>query len=396
MTIAIDLGTSTTHVAYVENRKPAVVPPGMIWAPEGARGTPAVVTITDAGALVVGRDAERQLVNRPACTVAGVKRLLGLPADAPAAGHLVASAGLELSTAADGIVQVHVGGRMYGGAELCAPLLAAMKAEAQPYLPTPIEDAVLVVPAGIGVPPQQAYAEAARLAGLRVAATVSEPVAVLLAYASARPARARRQRVAVCHLGAGTFHVAVAALGKDRVELQALRGHAALGGADLDARVVDWIVAQTRAARDADLTSDFAAMRRLWVAAARTRHDLSLRASADISLPFLTSGPQGPVHVELTLTRTQLEELTGELTDATLAHCRDTLVEAGRGTLDALLLVGGVTAMPRIREQVTALFGIEPVAGFEASEAAVRGAAVVAGGLAGTMTPITVAGVGPG
>lgn len=189
---------------------------------------------------------------------------------------------------------------------------------------------------------------------------------------------------------------AVAALGKDRVELQALRGHAALGGADLDARVVDWIVAQTRAARDADLTSDFAAMRRLWVAAARTRHDLSLRASADISLPFLTSGPQGPVHVELTLTRTQLEELTGELTDATLAHCRDALVEAGRGTLDALLLVGGVTAMPRIREQVTALFGIEPVAGFEASEAAVRGAAVVAGGLAGTMTPITVAGVGPG
>ena len=351
--IGIDLGTTNSCAAVIEGGKPVVIPNA-----EGQRTTPSVVAFTKAGERLVGDAAKRQAVTNAPRTVISVKRLMGSDTRIP------------------------IDGKSYAPQQISAMILQKLKADAEAYLGEPVTQAVITVPAYFNDAQRQATKDAGRIAGLEVRRIINEPTAAALAYGLDN---GRAQTVMVYDLGGGTFDVSLIQIGDGIVQVLATCGDNHLGGDDFDARIVDWLVDRFRREHGLDLTGDRVAMQRLREEAEKAKKELSAATRTEINLPFLTAGPEGPVHFQATLTRAQFEELCGELIERTALPVRNALSDAhlSASDLDQVLLVGGSTRIPAVQAKVQRMVGLEPSRSLNPDECVALGAAVQAGRLGG-------------
>ena len=351
--IGIDLGTTNSCAAVIEGGKPVVIPNA-----EGQRTTPSVVAFTKAGERLVGDAAKRQAVTNAPRTVSSIKRLMGSDARIP------------------------IDGKSYAPQQISALILQKLKADAEAYLGEPVTEAVITVPAYFNDAQRQATKDAGRIAGLEVRRIINEPTAAALAYGLDN---GRAQTVMVYDLGGGTFDVSLIQIGDGIVQVLATCGDNHLGGDDFDARIVGWLAENFQRETGADLTGDRVAMQRLREEAEKAKKELSAATQAEINLPFLTAGPQGPLHLQTTLTRAQLDELCADLVERTALPVRNALSDAHltASDLDQVLLVGGSTRMPAVQAKVQRMVGLEPSRTLNPDECVALGAAVQAGRLGG-------------
>ena len=351
--IGIDLGTTNSCAAVIEGGKPVVIPNA-----EGQRTTPSVVAFTKAGERLVGDAAKRQAVTNAPRTISSIKRQMGSDARIP------------------------IDGKSYAPQQISALILQKIKADAESYLGEPVTEAVITVPAYFNDAQRQATKDAGRIAGLDVKRIINEPTAAALAYGLDN---GRAQTVMVYDLGGGTFDVSLIQIGDGIVQVLATCGDNYLGGDDFDARIVDWLVENFRAEHGVDLTGDRVAMQRLREEAEKAKKELSAATQTEINLPFLTVGPQGPVHLQTTLTRAKFEELSADLVERTALPVRNALSDAHltASDLDQVLLVGGSTRIPAVQAKVRRMVGLEPSRALNPDECVALGAAVQAGRLGG-------------
>ena len=351
--IGIDLGTTNSCAAVIEGGKPVVIPNA-----EGQRTTPSVVAFTKAGERLVGDAAKRQAVTNAPRTVSSVKRSMGSDTRIP------------------------IDGKSYAPQQISAMILQKLKADAEAYLGEPVTEAVITVPANFNDAQRQATKDAGRIAGLEVRRIINEPTAAALAYGLDN---GRAQTVMVYDLGGGTFDVSLIQIGDGIVQVLATCGDNHLGGDDFDARIVDWLVEQFRREHGRDLTGDRVAMQRLREEAEKAKKELSAATRTEINLPFLTAGPDGPVHFQATLTRALFDDLCRELVERTALPVRNALSDArlSASDLDQVLLVGGSTRIPAVQAKVQRMVGLEPSRTLNPDECVALGAAVQAGRLGG-------------
>ena len=351
--IGIDLGTTNSCAAVIEGGKPVVIPNA-----EGQRTTPSVVAFTKAGERLVGDAAKRQAVTNAPRTVSSVKRSMGSDTRIP------------------------IDGKSYAPQQISAMILQKLKADAEAYLGEPVTEAVITVPAYFNDAQRQATKDAGRIAGLEVRRIINEPTAAALAYGLDN---GRAQTVMVYDLGGGTFDVSLIQIGDGIVQVLATCGDNHLGGDDFDARIVDWLVDQFRREHGQDLTGDRVAMQRLREEAEKAKKELSAATRTEINLPFLTAGPDGPVHFQATLTRALFDDLCRELVERTALPVRNALSDArlSASDLDQVLLVGGSTRIPAVQAKVQRMVGLEPSRTLNPDECVALGAAVQAGRLGG-------------
>ncbi|WP_295418504.1 molecular chaperone DnaK [uncultured Subdoligranulum sp.] len=351
--IGIDLGTTNSCAAVIEGGKPVVIPNA-----EGQRTTPSVVAFTKAGERLVGDAAKRQAVTNAPRTISSIKRQMGSDARIP------------------------IDGKSYAPQQISALILQKIKADAESYLGEPVTEAVITVPAYFNDAQRQATKDAGRIAGLDVKRIINEPTAAALAYGLDN---GRAQTVMVYDLGGGTFDVSLIQIGDGIVQVLATCGDNYLGGDDFDASIVDWLVENFRAEHGVDLTGDRVAMQRLREEAEKAKKELSAATQTEINLPFLTVGPQGPVHLQSTLTRAKFEELSADLVERTALPVRNALSDAHltASDLDQVLLVGGSTRIPAVQAKVRRMVGLEPSRALNPDECVALGAAVQAGRLGG-------------
>ena len=351
--IGIDLGTTNSCAAVIEGGKPVVIPNA-----EGQRTTPSVVAFTKAGERLVGDAAKRQAVTNAPRTVSSVKRSMGSDTRIP------------------------IDGKSYAPQQISAMILQKLKADAEAYLGEPVTEAVITVPAYFNDALRQATKDAGRIAGLEVRRIINEPTAAALAYGLDN---GRAQTVMVYDLGGGTFDVSLIQIGDGIVQVLATCGDNHLGGDDFDARIVDWLVEQFRREHGRDLTGDRVAMQRLREEAEKAKKELSAATRTEINLPFLTAGPDGPVHFQATLTRALFDDLCRELVERTALPVRNALSDArlSASDLDQVLLVGGSTRIPAVQAKVQRMVGLEPSRTLNPDECVALGAAVQAGRLGG-------------
>ena len=351
--IGIDLGTTNSCAAVIEGGKPVVIPNA-----EGQRTTPSVVAFTKSGERLVGDAAKRQAVTNAPRTISSIKRQMGSDARIP------------------------IDGKSYAPQQISALILQKIKADAESYLGEPVTEAVITVPAYFNDAQRQATKDAGRIAGLDVKRIINEPTAAALAYGLDN---GRAQTVMVYDLGGGTFDVSLIQIGDGIVQVLATCGDNYLGGDDFDARIVDWLVENFRAEHGVDLTGDRVAMQRLREEAEKAKKELSAATQTEINLPFLTVGPQGPVHLQSTLTRAKFEELSADLVERTALPVRNALSDAHltASDLDQVLLVGGSTRIPAVQAKVRRMVGLEPSRALNPDECVALGAAVQAGRLGG-------------
>lgn len=351
--IGIDLGTTNSCVAVMEGGEPVVIANA-----EGARTTPSVVGFTKTGERLVGQVAKRQAITNPENTISSIKRKMGTAE------------------------KVHAGGKDYTPEEISAMILSKLKADAEAYLGEPVTEAVITVPAYFNDSQRQATKNAGTIAGLNVKRIINEPTAAALAYGLDN---GRAQTVMVYDLGGGTFDVSLIQIGDGIVQVLATCGDNYLGGDDFDARIVDWLVENFRAEHGVDLTADRVAMQRLREEAEKAKKELSAATQTEINLPFLTVGPEGPVHLQAALTRAKFEELCADLIERTALPVRNALSDAHltASDLDQVLLVGGSTRIPAVQAKVQRMIGLDPSRALNPDECVALGAAVQAGRLGG-------------
>ena len=360
--IGIDLGTTNSCAAVIEGGKPVVIPNA-----EGQRTTPSVVAFTKTGERLVGDAAKRQAVTNAPRTICSVKRLMGSETRIP------------------------IDGKCYAPQQISALILQKIKADAESYLGEPVTAAVITVPAYFNDAQRQATKDAGRIAGLEVKRIINEPTAAALAYGLDN---GRTQTVMVYDLGGGTFDVSLIRIGDGIVQVLATCGDNHLGGDDFDARIVDWLADRFQKAHGIDLTGDRVAMQRLREEAEKAKKELSAATQTEINLPFLTVGPEGPLHLQETLTRARFEELCADLIERTALPVRNALSDARltASDLDQVLLVGGSTRIPAVQDKVRRMVGLEPSRALNPDECVALGAAVQAGRLGGEV----LAGAGEG
>ena len=360
--IGIDLGTTNSCAAVIEGGKPVVIPNA-----EGQRTTPSVVAFTKTGERLVGDAAKRQAVTNAPRTICSVKRLMGSETRIP------------------------IDGKCYAPQQISALILQKIKANAESYLGEPVTAAVITVPAYFNDAQRQATKDAGRIAGLEVKRIINEPTAAALAYGLDN---GRTQTVMVYDLGGGTFDVSLIRIGDGIVQVLATCGDNYLGGDDFDARIVDWLADRFQKAHGIDLTGDRVAMQRLREEAEKAKKELSAATQTEINLPFLTVGPEGPLHLQETLTRARFEELCADLIERTALPVRNALSDARltASDLDQVLLVGGSTRIPAVQDKVRRMVGLEPSRALNPDECVALGAAVQAGRLGGEV----LAGAGEG
>ncbi len=353
--IGIDLGTTNSCVAVVEGGKPVVIPNA-----EGQRTTPSIVAFTKEGDCLVGDPAKRQAVTNAARTIASIKRRMGSEDRIP------------------------VDGRQRTPQEISALILQKLKKDAEAYLGEPVTEAVITVPAYFNDAQRQATKDAGRIAGLNVRRIVNEPTAAALAYGLDN---GKTQKVMVYDLGGGTFDVSLIQIGDGIVQVLATCGDNHLGGDDFDARVADWLAQQFAAAHGIPLGSDPVAAQRIREEAERAKMELSSAAQVEIHLPFIATGPQGPLHLEATLTRAAFDEMTADLVERTALPVRNALRDAGLAAndLDQILLVGGSTRIPAVQAKVMRMIDLEPSKSLNPDECVALGAAVQGGRLGGDL-----------
>ncbi len=363
--IGIDLGTTNSCVAVFEGGEPIVIP-----NPEGARTTPSVVAFTKTGERMVGQVAKRQAITNPHRTIIIIKREMGTS------------------------FKKEIDGKNYTPQEISAMVLQKLKADAEAYLGTSVNQAVITVPAYFSDAQRQATKDAGKIAGLEVLRIINEPTAAALAYGMDKE---NDQKILVFDLGGGTFDVSLMEISDGVFEVLATAGNNRLGGDDFDQRIINWMVDRFKAENGVDLRSDKMVMQRLKEAAEKAKIELSGMASTSINLPFLTANANGPLHFDATLTRAEFDRITSDLVEATMNPLRQVLSDAGVSSsqVDKVLLVGGSTRIPAVQEAVKKFLGKEPFKGINPDECVAIGAAIQGGVLGGDVKDLLLLDVTP-
>jgi molecular chaperone DnaK len=390
--IGIDLGTTNSCVAVMEGGEPVVIPNS-----EGSRTTPSMIGLTDGGERLVGQIAKRQAVTNPENTIFAVKRLIGRKFDTPETKKVVAITPFKVIAAVNGDAWVEVRGKAYSPPEISAMVLMKMKQTAEDYLGEQVSEAVVTVPAYFNDSQRQATKDAGRIAGLNVLRIINEPTAAALAYGLDKQKEGKTEKVAVYDLGGGTFDISVLELTAGVFEVKSTNGDTFLGGEDFDQRLMDYLADNFQKANGIDLRKDRMALQRLKEAAERAKHELSSATETDINLPFVTADASGPKHLTETIDRAKLEELVKDLIERTIEPCRIALRDAGLSAqqINQVLLVGGMTRMPKVQAVVKEFFGRDPHKGINPDEVVAVGAAIQAGVLKGEVKDVLLLDVTP-
>jgi molecular chaperone DnaK len=387
--IGIDLGTTNSCVAVIEHGEPVVIPNN-----EGTRTTPSVVAFTDDGDRLVGHIARRQAKTNPDRTLYAVKRLIGRRFEDDETEHSIGLVPYQIVASENGDAWVSVEGKSYSPAQISAMILEQMKNIGEAYLGEDITQAIVTVPAYFNDSQRQATKDAGRIAGLDVLRIINEPTAAALAYGMGRK---EHERIAVFDLGGGTFDISILELDKGVFVVKATNGDTFLGGEDFDARIIKHLLDEFENEKNINLRGDRVAMQRLKEAAEKAKHELSNVDETDVNLPFLASNDDGPVHLQTKLSRAKMEELVADLIDRIAIPCNQCMTDSGISAdgLDGVLLVGGMTRMPRVKEKVLEIFGKEPEKGINPDEVVAIGAAVQASVLQGDVTDVLLLDVTP-
>jgi len=382
--IGIDLGTTNSCVAYLEGGKPKVIP-----NLEGQRTTPSVVSLTSSGETLIGSLALRQAVTNPENTVLAIKRIIGKKYDSKEAKETEKKMPYRLASAENGDVMVVVNSEMISPQEVSSLILGYMKECAEAYLEQEVEEAVITVPANFNDHERKATKDAARICGLKVLRVINEPTSACLAYGL----EAKKNAVAAVYdLGGGTFDITLMEISDGVFHVLATNGNSYLGGEDFDNRIVDWIIEEFKKENNINLSKNKLARQRIKEAAERAKQALSFSMESKIHLPFILSDKSGPKHIQLSLTRNRLEELTSDLISATFPFMEQTLKDSKltRRDIDQVILVGGQTRMPKIKEMISDFFGKKPIEDINPEEIVAMGAAVQSGILEGKMDESTL------
>jgi len=387
--IGIDLGTTNSCVAVMEGATPKVIENS-----EGARTTPSIVAFTDDGERLVGQPAKRQAVTNPERTFFAIKRLIGRPFDDPMTKKDMGLVPYKIVKAANGDAWVNSDGKPYSPSQISAFTLQKMKETAEAHLGTPVTQAVITVPAYFNDAQRQATKDAGKIAGLEVLRIINEPTAAALAYGLDKK---KAGTIAVYDLGGGTFDISILEIGDGVFEVKSTNGDTFLGGEDFDMRLVEYLAAEFKKEQGIDLTKDKLALQRLKEAAEKAKIELSSATQTDINLPYITADASGPKHLALKLTRAKYEALVDDLIQRTVEPCKKALKDAGlaAGQIDEVVLVGGMTRMPKVQEVVKQFFGKEPHKGVNPDEVVAIGAAVQAGVLQGDVKDVLLLDVTP-
>jgi len=387
--IGIDLGTTNSCVAVMSGGDPVVIANA-----EGARTTPSVVAITDKGERLVGQIAKRQAITNPENTIFSVKRLMGRKFNSKQVQEALKRLPYKVVEADNGDAHVELRGKRYSPPEISAMILQKMRQTAEDYLGEKVTEAVITVPAYFDDSQRQATKDAGQIAGLNVLRIINEPTAASLAYGLDKK---KDERISVYDLGGGTFDVSVLEIGEGVFEVKSTNGDTYLGGDDFDLRVMDWLVDEFRKDQGIDLRKDRMALQRLKESAERAKIELSSAQETEINLPFITADASGPKHMVIKLTRSRLEQLVDDLIQRTVEPCRKALGDAGVSARDIneVVLVGGMTRMPKVIQVVKDFFGKEPHRGVNPDEVVAIGAAIQGGVLKGDVKDVLLLDVTP-
>ncbi|HVZ08442.1 molecular chaperone DnaK [Rhodopila sp.] len=387
--IGIDLGTTNSCVAILEGKDIRVIENA-----EGARTTPSMVAFTDSGERLVGQSAKRQAVTNPSNTLYAIKRLIGRRYDDPTVTKDKAMVPYQIVRGDNGDAYVEVKGEKYSPSQISAFVLTKMKETAEAYLGEPVTQAVITVPAYFNDSQRQATKDAGRIAGLDVLRIINEPTAAALAYGLDKK---NSGTIAVYDLGGGTFDISVLEIGDGVFEVKSTNGDTFLGGEDFDLRVIDYLADEFKKEQGIDLRKDKLALQRLKEAAEKAKIELSSSKETEINLPFITADASGPKHLVMKLTRAKLEALVDDLISRTLEPCRAALKDAGvnASQIDEVILVGGMTRMPKVIETVKSFFGKDPARNVNPDEVVAIGAAVQGGVLKGDVKDVLLLDVTP-
>ncbi len=387
--IGIDLGTTNSCVAIMSGGDPVVIANA-----EGARTTPSIVGITEKGERLVGQIAKRQAITNPENTIFSVKRLMGRKFKSREVQEAMKRLPYKVVEADNGDAHVIIRGKSYSPPEVSAMILQKMRQTAEDYLGEKVTEAVVTVPAYFDDSQRQATKDAGQIAGLNVLRIINEPTAASLAYGLDKK---KDERIAVYDLGGGTFDVSVLEIGEGVFEVKSTNGDTYLGGDDFDLRVMDWLVDEFKKDQGIDLKKDRMALQRLKEAAERAKIELSSSPETEINLPFITADASGPKHMVIKLSRAKLEQLVDDLIQRTIEPCRKALSDAGVTAKDIqeVVLVGGMTRMPKVIQVVKEFFGKEPHRGVNPDEVVAIGAAVQGGVLKGEVKDVLLLDVTP-
>ncbi len=387
--IGIDLGTTNSCVAIMEGGEPKVIA-----NVEGNRTTPSVVAFTDNNERLVGQVAKRQAVTNPTRTLYAIKRLIGRKFTDVEVKRSIEISPFKIVEGNNGSVAVNVDGTVYRPAEISAMILTKMKQTAEEYLGEEVTDAVVTVPAYFNDSQRQATKDAGKIAGLNVLRIINEPTAASLAYGLDKKGE---EKIAVFDLGGGTFDISILEIGDGVFEVKSTHGDTFLGGEDFDMRVVNWLADEFKRQQGIDLRSDKMALQRLKEEAEKAKMELSTTKETDINLPFITADASGPKHLNLKLSRAKLENLVEDLIERVVGPCMTAIKDAGltASDIDEVILVGGMTRMPKVQEKVKELFGREPHRGVNPDEVVAIGAAIQGGVLQGDVKDVLLLDVTP-
>ncbi|MGO9414274.1 MAG: molecular chaperone DnaK [Syntrophobacteraceae bacterium] len=387
--IGIDLGTTNSVVAIMEGKEPKVLTNA-----EGSRITPSMVAMTESGERLVGQVAKRQAITNPENTVSAVKRLIGRKFDTPEIQSDTKVLPYKIVRAPNGDAHIQIRGRDYSPTEISAFILMKMKQTAEDYLGEKVTDAVVTVPAYFNDSQRQATKDAGKIAGLNVLRIINEPTAASLAYGLDKK---KDEKIAVFDLGGGTYDISILEIGEGVFEVKSTNGNTHLGGEDFDQRIIDWLATEFKKDYGIDLRTDKMALQRLKEAAERAKIELSTTMETEINLPFITADASGPKHMNIKLTRAKLESMVEQLIDSLLPPMQQALKDAGLSLkeIDEVILVGGMTRMPRVQQKVQEFFGKEPHKGVNPDEVVGIGAAIQGGVLRGDVKDILLLDVTP-
>ena len=387
--IGIDLGTTNSVVAIMEGKEPKVLTNA-----EGSRTTPSMVAMTESGERLVGQVAKRQAITNPENTVFAVKRLIGRKFDTPEIQSDTKVLPYKIVRAPNGDAHIQIRGRDYSPTEISAFILMKMKQTAEDYLGEKVTDAVVTVPAYFNDSQRQATKDAGKIAGLNILRIINEPTAASLAYGLDKK---KDEKIAVFDLGGGTYDISILEIGEGVFEVKSTNGNTHLGGEDFDQRIIDWLATEFKKDYGIDLRTDKMALQRLKEAAERAKIELSTTMETEINLPFITADASGPKHMNIKLTRAKLESMVEQLIDSLLPPMQQALKDAGLSLkeIDEVILVGGMTRMPRVQQKVQEFFGKEPHKGVNPDEVVGIGAAIQGGVLRGDVKDILLLDVTP-
>jgi molecular chaperone DnaK len=387
--IGIDLGTTNSVCAVMLGGEATVIP-----SAEGGRLFPSVVAVNKTGERMVGQVAKRQAVINPENTIFSIKRFMGRKFDDPEVQRALKIVPYKVAAAPNGDVRVWMGGKEYSPPEISAMILQKIKADAEAYLGEGITQAVITVPAYFNDSQRQATKDAGRIAGLEVLRIINEPTASSLAYGLDKR---KDETIAVFDLGGGTFDISILDVGDGVFEVRSTNGDTFLGGDDWDQRIIDWVADEFKKEQGIDLREDRQALQRLKEACEKAKVELSTVMETEINLPFITADASGPKHLQMKLTRARLEQLTGDLIERSIEPCKLALADAKLklSDIDEVILVGGMTRMPAIRQKVAEFFDKEPHKGVNPDEVVGLGASIQAGVLGGEVKDVLLLDVTP-